>query len=494
MTLQNQGPTPADLESHRSRARKHEPLKNNTIPGRGNQAPASTGSERTVLAALLHQPDFKPDLRAADFYHENHRLIYGAIRDLRDSGQPADLVSATDALMPEMEKIGGPAYLAGLTDEIVLDPAGHARKVAELSRRRDLIRQGEALKAAADAGDQAAMAEIIEVITSKKTSRRLAVVAVDVADFLQRQFPPRQKLLAPWLPSQGIAMVYAYRGIGKTHFALAVAYAVASAGMFLGYTAPAPVGVLYLDGEMPGPVMQERLSAIIASDPRDNPEMAPLRIVTPDLQPEGMPRIDTPEGQAAIEAILTPEIKLIVVDNISTFTTAKENEGDGWTPVQSWVLRQRAAGRSVLLVHHAGKGGAQRGTSRREDVLDTVISLKRPVDYEPHLGAVFEIHFEKARGLFGEDVTPVEASLTTDDRGRMIWTTRSVEAGTFDRVVALLNEGLTQKEIAVELEINKSSVSRHAKKAENQGLVTVKKNRVERKRVSDTLDELVPVA
>ena len=43
----------------------------------------------------------------------------------------------------------------------------------------------------------------------------------------------------------------------------------------------------------------------------------------------------------------------------------------------SWMLAQRAAARSVLLIHHAGKGGGQRGTSRKEDVLDTVISLSR---------------------------------------------------------------------------------------------------------------------
>jgi putative DNA primase/helicase len=37
----------------------------------------------------------------------------------------------------------------------------------------------------------------------------------------------------------------------------------------------------------------------------------------------------------------------------------------------------------LLIVHHTGKGGEQRGTSRREDVLDTSISLRRPADYAP---------------------------------------------------------------------------------------------------------------
>ena len=56
----------------------------------------------------------------------------------------------------------------------------------------------------------------------------------------------------------------------------------------------------------------------------------------------------------------------------------KENDADSWVPVQAWALAQRRAGRSVLFVHHAGKSGLQRGTSRKEDVLDTVIAL-RPV-------------------------------------------------------------------------------------------------------------------
>ena len=38
----------------------------------------------------------------------------------------------------------------------------------------------------------------------------------------------------------------------------------------------------------------------------------------------------------------------------------------------------RPGSKTVLFVHHSGKGGQQRGTSRREDVLDTVIALRYP--------------------------------------------------------------------------------------------------------------------
>jgi putative DNA primase/helicase len=299
--------------------------------------------------------------------------------------------------------------------------------------------------------------------------RQRKIVPVSIGDFLSLEFPPRPQLLSPWLPSQGLTMVFAYRGVGKTHFALGVAYAVSSGGSFLGWQAPAPVGVLYIDGEMPGPVMQERLSAIITSN--DKEPAAPFILLTPDLQPQGMPRIDTEEGQEAVEGIITDDIKLIVVDNISTLSGAKENEADGWTPIQEWALRQRSKGRSVLFVHHSGKGGQQRGTSRREDVLDTVIALRRPVDYLPDQGAVFEVHFEKARGIYGDDVKSIEATLFTDDQGRMHWLTQTVEAGNFDRIVQMANDGMKQGEIATELNLHKSNVSRHLKRAKAEGLV-----------------------
>jgi len=59
------------------------------------------------------------------------------------------------------------------------------------------------------------------------------------------------------------------------------------------------------------------------------------------------------------------------------------------------------------------KRGQQRGTSRREDVLDTVIILRKPENYSHDSGTCFEVHFEKNRGLYGENIKPFEAHLET---------------------------------------------------------------------------------
>ena len=205
-------------------------------------------------------------------------------------------------------------------------------------------------------------------------------------------------------------------GVGKTFFALSCAYAVATGQSFLKFNAPSPRKVLYIDGEMPAPTMQQRIEQMINSDSKVD---IPLKIITPDLQPKNQRSINLsdPRDQVAI-ASLVEESDLIIIDSISTLVRGgRENEAESWIPVQEWALNQRANGRSVLFIHHSGKGGAQRGTSRREDVLDTVIGLRRPAEYNPEDGAVFEVHFAKSRGFIGDDAKPFEARLTEGERG-----------------------------------------------------------------------------
>lgn len=294
---------------------------------------------------------------------------------------------------------------------------------------------------------------------------------ITIHDFLAKELPPRKLLLDPWLPEQGLAMIHAYRGVGKTHLALNIAYAVATGGNFLTWEAPQAAGVLLLDGEMPAPALQERLAAIVARF--DKEPTAPFKIITPDLQPKDRSafNLGSVEDQEGLEPALEG-ISLIVVDNLATLCrTGKSNDAESWLPVQDWALRQRASGRSVLFIHHSGKAGSQRGTSAKEDVLDTVIGLRRPSDYEADQGARFEVHFEKARGFMGLDAQPIEVTLRATDQGQDEWIGEPLEDCIYDRVVELKKEGLSQKEIAEEVERNKSNVSRMLKRAKEEGLI-----------------------
>lgn len=285
---------------------------------------------------------------------------------------------------------------------------------------------------------------------------RLRVIPLD--EFLEMEFPPREMLLGPWLPKQGLAMVFAPRGVGKTHFSLGVAYAVASGGSFLKWAAPEPNRVLVIDGEMPGAALKERWAGIVAHNTIEPPSGDYVGILAADTLRSGLPDLSTREGQDAIEPLIG-DAKLIVVDNLSTLArSGKENESESWGLMQEWALRQRRASRSVLFIHHAGKGGEQRGTSRREDVMDSVIKLSLPNDYTPEDGARFVVQFTKSRGFAGEEAAAFEALLRDG-----LWSTKALADVRTEQIIQLHREGLSQRDIASELGCGLGTVNRTIK-------------------------------
>jgi hypothetical protein len=293
-----------------------------------------------------------------------------------------------------------------------------------------------------------------------ETAKREPLRVVDIHSFLAMDIPPREILIEPWLPGQSLAMVYAKRGTGKTHLGLSIAYAVAAGGELLGWKVPKPRKVLYLDGEMLAASMQERLAAI-ARGADCEPAPGTLHIITPDLQTGFMPDLATIAGQDAVEEVTPPETALIIVDSLSSLVRGdgRENEAESWLPVATWAISQRCRGRSVLFLHHSNKKGEQRGTSKREDILDAVLALRVPADYEPNKAARFEVHIEKSRALCG-DFQPVEAELVTAKDGGVAWVHKELKESMAERVRRMAADGMPKRDIAEELHVNRSTVYR----------------------------------
>ena len=260
-------------------------------------------------------------------------------------------------------------------------------------------------------------------------------------------------------------MVFAWRGVGKTWFALGLGYAIATGGRYLRWVTKRPRRVLHVCGEMPAVDLKERFERVVAAIDDKPPEPGFFRIISADLHESGIPDLATPAGQAALEAVLG-DAEVIIFDNVSTlFRDGDENESKSWVPVQHWLLKLRRQGRTVVIIHHSNKSKAQRGTSKREDVLDVVLNLREPSDYEPSEGARFEVHFEKARGLSGTDaVSPFEAKLEMRD-GAAIWTMRGIEDARLTEILELKAEGMSVRKIADELGMSKSAVQRALSKS-----------------------------
>ena len=187
-----------------------------------------------------------------------------------------------------------------------------------------------------------------------------------------------------------------------------------------------------------------------------------------------IPDLATTEGQDAIDATIG-DSELIVIDNLSCLARrgGRENKPNPGLGVAGVGIEQTRSRKSVLFIHHAGKNGQQRGTSKREDLLDTVIYLETSTRLQPGRWGL-SLRFTTRRPETFTVRKPTPGAKLEQIDGNRHGQTKPAEETTINRVVDLANEGLNQTEIANELQVNRSTVSRAYRKAAAQGLIKSK--------------------
>jgi len=80
-------------------------------------------------------------LKPADFYRESHGVIYGAVFDLHDRGEPADFITVSDELARrgQLEEVGGASYLTSLISAV--PTSVHAEYYARIIERSAVLRR-----------------------------------------------------------------------------------------------------------------------------------------------------------------------------------------------------------------------------------------------------------------------------------------------------------------------------------------------------------------
>jgi putative DNA primase/helicase len=172
--------------------------------------------------------------------------------------------------------------------------------------------------------------------------------------------------------------------------------------------------------------------------------------------------IGTAAGRSDInDLIARHDAQVVVLDNLSAWqrTGGKENDAESWNEVAGWLLHLRSQGVAVVIIHHQGKNGLQRGTSKKEDILDTIIGLKRPPDYDPSDGLRVCLEFEKARNLDGSEIPSVEVSLKVAD-GVATFDVIKTQSDPISVVHALIDDGATRGEIQNALGMDRFQLKR----------------------------------
>ena len=107
--------------------------------------PQNVEAEQAVLGTLLIQDNsllkIVEILSPEDFYRDAHTIIFGAMLTLFEKREPHDLITVTGLLndQNQLDRIGGAAYLASLTD--VIPFTGTLVHHAKIIRQKSILRR-----------------------------------------------------------------------------------------------------------------------------------------------------------------------------------------------------------------------------------------------------------------------------------------------------------------------------------------------------------------
>jgi putative DNA primase/helicase len=445
--------------------------------------------EKAVLGSLINGGRSLIDelcVAAIDanlFYHSQSCKILGAIAELYDEGAPIDLQIVTERLRQQgnLEAAGGAVAITvlGVDGNPAVDIARfNLAELRALYAKRQAARIADRMKSGdIDLADAKAMLdEIVESTQGQKSWRSALNESVVTSSQLRElRLTPRMKLLGDWFCEGDLGFLFAFRGVGKTWFALGMAQALSTAGKLGEWLAHQSVKVLYVDGEMPPDLMRERCAGLSASN--TNLEFLNHEIL---FQRTGkVLNIANQEVQQAItQRCITTGVKVLILDNLSTLASGmKENEADSWELVNAWLLDLRRRKIAVVIVHHAGRSGEMRGTSKREDNVFWIIVLddtKKNADDKR--GAWFISRFTKPSRNTQDEVSAYEWHFVTDGATGEVSISHQL-AQTMDVFLGLIEDGVREcNQIAREMKTSPATVSRLAKRAIDAGKI-IKRSR-----------------
>jgi hypothetical protein len=302
-----------------------------------------------------------------------------------------------------------------------------------------------------------------------KEIHKLRQGALRLGKILEIIFPVDIELLGAMILAKSIGMIAGLRGGGKSWLAMLIGYAIAGGKSLEPWGIGASVPVAILDGEMRIASLKERLTLIHSSNSDEKSRKAAeqnLHIISRDCMSIEIGSIDTTEGQRQIDALIPADVLLIIVDNLSAWTSGGREDSNSWAAIKPWLIAKRLAGVAVLLIHHAGKNGQQRGSSAHEDLLDYSIlltPLPRSIDRED---TRFSVWHTKLRDNLPELHKNFEYSIWSENAALQFEVIPAgFQVSAHDAELLSLHEtGMSYEKIALKLGVNKSTISRRFKK------------------------------
>jgi hypothetical protein len=214
----------------------------------------------------------------------------------------------------------------------------------------------------------------------ERTVRGDLLVRTSAIALHRREFPAEECLLGSLITHTTRTFIVGATGTGKTNLGLAIAGGIASGQGFGAWRSSRSARVLYIDGEMPLPLLQQRVRDLARRQFSDE-TLAELHAVSwqdADTLPLDPPAewapLNTPWGQEFILRLcdlIQPDV--IMLDNVQCLIVGDMKDEVPWTETMPLVsaLTARSIGQ-VWLDHTGWNNTRQYGSSTKSWSFDTV--------------------------------------------------------------------------------------------------------------------------
>lgn len=213
----------------------------------------------------------------------------------------------------------------------------------------------------------------------------------------------------PVVREETVNEIFAYRGLGKSMLVGSLISILTKGGEFLGFQSSGGNRVLLVDGELPERLLQSRLRDLVGTGTSGLFRVRSLA----QAKNHHMPALATEAAQTEFCQHLTawrPDV--IIFDTRTAVFKHDTNEAGQLLAVNEFLMRLRAEGFAIILTHHAGKNGTQRGRTDNDDITDLIVKLKQRKGWVPGSGLEFTLAFEKVR--YGDRLEGFDASWSPD--------------------------------------------------------------------------------
>ncbi|CAG23305.1 AAA family ATPase [Photobacterium profundum] len=367
-------------------------------------AASNIGAEQSVIGAMIIDnkciPKILGELSHDSFIGHAHRLLFKAITKLTAFGTPTDLITLSDEI-----EVQGHGELINIS--YIAELAKNTPSSANVMAYVEVVKKNSATRKIEEAHQDFMQGGITlseykmltEQYADQSTVNKLFNLKANISqqdDFYNGPIEHKELIFHNCLPLGEVAMLTGAGGSGKSfstiHLAVSVALGLSA---FIGYNRPfkpTKAGkVVVLGGEDFRDDYKRRVRSVLTAMECNTQSMKnrlvenlhitslvgdDIRIIAED---RGSAKLTGFVDNIAREVEELGDVRLVILDPMSAFYGAQENDNHSATMFVNAVNRIcKATGAAVLMVHHSSKGsaGSARGASGFIDRSRTHISLK----------------------------------------------------------------------------------------------------------------------